>query len=110
MSRDSYYIQKFKCKGCKKSVSQYTWLSEIDKCKCDICSTLLKPIFDKVESAPSVIIASKHSKGRSITERNKRRSDDFIKNTLPTLSKSDKRYFLNKFKKKINNFFLLIIS
>lgn len=43
------------------------------------------------------IDASKKFAGRPHKEREKRRTDDFIKNTYPTLPMEDKRHFAKKF-------------
>lgn len=47
--------------------------------------------------AVGAIDASKKFAGRSPKEREKRRTDDFIKNTLPTLGGSDRKHFEKKF-------------
>lgn len=97
MSRDTFYNQKFKCK-CKDIKTKMVWLSAVYKEVCDVCNNLMKPVFEKEkDSAPNVIIASKHAKGRSPQERYKRRTDHFIKETLPTLGGRDKKYFEKKF-------------
>lgn len=46
------------------------------------------------------IVTTKHAKGRSTAERNKRRTDDFEKNTLPTLTGFERRHFESKRKNK----------
>lgn len=51
-------------------------------------------------SGVGYIITSKHASGRTIAEKEKRRSTDFIQNTLPTLPLNEKRHFVKKFKNK----------
>jgi hypothetical protein len=48
----------------------------------------------------AIIDPKVHAKGRTPKEKESRRINDFIKNTLPTLGKSDKQHFTKKFEKK----------
>lgn len=96
MANDSYYPQLFKCKcGINK---HYTWSSELYDKICDTCKKKMTPIFEAVNTTPTVIIASKHAKGRTPQEREKRRTDHFKKEVLPTLPKEDRAHFEKKFK------------
>lgn len=96
MANDTYYLQKFKCK-CGTSTF-YTWLSQIDSHKCLLCHKVYKPVFEKVNEAPAMIIGSKHAKGRTPQEKEKRRTEHFKKEIMPTLAKEDRTHFENKFK------------
>ena len=96
MARDTCYEQQFKCK-CAKPHKRVIWLSMIDKQKCDTCKVLMTPIFEEPKpQAPGVIIASKHAKGRTPQEREKRRTDHFVREILPTLPAKDKLHFKTK--------------
>ena len=96
MSRDTCYEQSFKC-GCKAVRKRIIWLSMLDKQKCDCCKKKMTPIFEEPKpQTPGIIISSKHAKGRSPQEREKRRTDHFVKEVLPTLPTQDKLHFKNK--------------
>jgi hypothetical protein len=97
MGKDSFYEQLFECKCSKRKL--YTWLSKVDDHKCVLCHKKLIPIYEDIDTAPTVIIASKHANGRLPAERNSRRTNHFNREILPTLSLKDQRYFKSKNKK-----------
>lgn len=59
-----------------------------------------KYIYEEIQISSHFIDKAKHAKGRTPKEREKRRIDDFKKNTLPTLSRDEQSYFNKKFKAK----------
>lgn len=102
--KDTFYKQKFHCSVCKMDVMEWVWFSQMKDEKFmlkhdNLCNGhILIPVFEEIVEAPGIIVG-KHSKGRSQSERYKRRTDDFKKNTLPTLTGDDKVHFEKKFGK-----------
>lgn len=95
MSKDTYYKQRFQCPECEKIVSEFTWASKVHENKCGCTETsLLEPLFEEELNLPH--IGGKFAKGRSMKERNARRSADFKENILPGLGGWEKKHFEKK--------------
>ena len=94
MATDRCYTQKFNCIKCDKQSKDTVWESKFYEQHCVDCDSLLEPIFDIVNETPH--IGGKFKKGRSLKERNARRSNDFKVNVLPTIGGADKKHFEKK--------------
>jgi hypothetical protein len=94
MSRDTCFNQPYKCVRCGKETKRVVWLSEINDqlCKESDCGGGLEPIIEE-EIEESFSVGGKYKKGRPKKEANKRRTDHFRKEILPTLSGWERKHF-----------------
>ncbi len=100
MSSDRMYNQEFQCNHCNHFSKQYIWESELDTkvIECKECNEgILIPHFEEV--VETFMIGTKMTKTQIKADRKKRSSDHFRKEVLPTLDKTEQKFYANKYKK-----------
>lgn len=101
MSKIVCYEGRFICEHCGMTdCNIYVWSDRKENPKCESCGSQTTEV-DKNSNESFTILNPIHKKGRSQKERWERKSTNFRKEMLPTLSGSDRRYFEKKFGKPL---------
>lgn len=94
------YPQEYKCTECGAITKHYVWISELETAKHECgCGEILTPenvYYKSTVEPPSHL--RKMTKDQIKADRQKRSTDHFKREIIPTLSGKDQRYFKNKYK------------
>lgn len=94
----SIYSERiFECTSCNKREKRYKWSDDENPEVC-LCKKEMEELFETINEAPGA--GGRFKKGRPKKDAEKRRLQDFKKNTLPTLYGREKKYFEKKLKNK----------
>lgn len=101
MGKDSYYQQEYKCPECGVIQKHYIWNSKAETAKhecihieCDQVLTISNEHYEEINEA--FRIGSKMTPAQVRKDRKARSHNDFVKNVLPEIPKSEQEHFRRK--------------